>query len=161
MKIMFIIMGIVLSLIAGITFAGGNHIHKHSHDHGENDSSVVGKPGYLKNVSRTIELQMTFKHFKPSKINVKKGETIKFVLKNVSEKEHEIMIGTMKELKEHAKTMRENPEWVHVDPNQVTVGAGKTGELIWQFTKVGTIPFACPRHGHFKAMRGEITVADK
>lgn len=161
MKIIFIIIAIVLSQITGVTFADGNHAHKHSHAHDENNSSVVGKLGNPENVSRTIELQMTFKHFKPSRIHVKKGETIKFVLKNVSEKEHEIMIGTMEELKEHAKTMRKNPDWVHVDSNQVTVEAGKTGELIWQFTEAGTIPFACPRHGHFKAMRGEITVADK
>jgi uncharacterized cupredoxin-like copper-binding protein len=161
MKITFIVMAIVLSLITSVAFSGGNHAHKHDHGHGGNNSSVVGKPGDLKNVSRTIKLQMTYKHFKPSRINVKKGETIKFVLKNVSEKEHEIMIGTIEELKEHAKTMRKNPDWVHVDPNQVTVEAGKTGEMIWQFTEAGTIPFACPRHGHFKAMRGEITVADK
>lgn len=160
MKIIYIIIAIALSLLTSITFAGGNHAHKHVH--GGNDSSaIVGKPGNPENVSRTIELQITFKHFKPSKVNVKKGETVKFVLKNVSEKEHEIMIGTIKELKEHAKAMRKNPDWVHVDPNQVTVEAGKTGELIWQFTEAGTIPFACPRHGHFKAMRGEITVAGK
>ena len=162
MKIIFILMAVVLSLIAGVTFAGGNHAHKHGHAHGENDSSaIVGKPGNPENVSRTIELQMTFKHFKPSRINVKKGETIKFVLKNVSEKKHEIMIGTMEELKEHAKAMRKNPDWVHVDPNQVAVEAGNTRELIWQFTEAGTIPFACPRHGHFRSMRGEIKVTEK
>lgn len=162
MKIIFIIMAIVLSLITSLTFAGGNHAHKYGHDHDGNDASLaVGKPGDPGNVSRTIELQMTFNRFEPSKVNVREGETVKFVLKNVSEKEHEIMIGTLEELEEHAKAMRKNPNWVHVDPNQVTVEAGKTRELIWEFTKAGTIPFACPRHGHFKAMRGEITVTEK
>ena len=162
MKILYIILAIALSLLTSITFAGGNHAHKHGHAHSGSDSStIVGKPGNPENVSRTIELQMTFKHFKPSKLHVKKGETVKFVLKNVSEKKHEIMIGTMEELKEHTKAMRKNPDWVHVDPNQVAVDAGKTRELIWQFTHAGTVPFACPRHGHFKSMRGEITVAEK
>ena len=162
MKILYIILAIALSLLTSITFAGGNHVHKHGHTYGGNDSStIVGKLGDPEDVSRTIKLQMTFKHFKPSKVHVKRGETVKFVLKNVSEKKHEIMIGTMEELKEHAKAMRKNPDWVHVDPNQVVVDAGKTGELIWQFTDEGTVPFACPRHGHFKSMRGEITVAEK
>lgn len=160
MKMIFIIIAIVLSLVTSISFAGGKHAHVHGHGH-EGNGSVVGVPGDPNNVSRIIVLEMTFKHFKPSNIDVKKGETIKFVLKNVSEKEHEIMIGTMKELEAHAKEMRKNPHIAHVDPNQVTVDAGETKELIWNFTKAGTVPFACPRHGHFKSMRGEINVAAK
>ncbi len=148
------------------TFPDAGHVHDHEHDHehghghGENGSSV-GKPGDPNNVSRTIVLQMTFNRFKPSKINVKRGETIKFIFKNTSEKKHEFMIGTMSELKEHAKMMRKHPDMEHTEPNQVTVNSGESRELVWEFTEVGTIPFACPRHGHFKGMRGEIKVTAK
>ncbi len=146
------------------TFPDAGHVHDHEHDHehghGENGSSV-GKPGDPNNVSRTIVLQMTFNRFKPSKINVKRGETIKFIFKNTSEKRHEFMIGTMSELKEHAKMMRKHPDMVHTEPDQVTVNSGESRELVWKFTEVGTIPFACPRHGHFKGMRGEIKVTAK
>lgn len=158
-RILIIISAIIFSLTVSVVFSGGSHSHKHGHGHDqEGNMSLVGKPGNLSDISRTIVLEMTFNKFKPSKINVKKGKTIKFVLKNVSEKEHEIMIGTMKELEEHAKMMRKDPHLEHVDPNQVTVGPGETKELVWQFTNMGTVPFACPRHGHFKSMRGEISV---
>ena len=160
MKIIFIILAVALSLVASVTFAGGNHAHVHGHEQEVNEA-LVGEPGDPNKVSRTIVLEMTFKRFKPSRIDVKKGETIKFVLKNISNKEHEIMIGTMKELEAHAKEMRINSHTAHLDPNQVTVSPGETEKLVWKFTRAGTVPFACPRHGHFKSMRGEIIVAAK
>jgi uncharacterized cupredoxin-like copper-binding protein len=47
----------------------------------------------------------------------------------------------------------------HADPNQVTVDPGKTGELVWQFTKAGTFDFACLVPGHFEAgMVGKVRV---
>ena len=44
--------------------------------------------------------------------------------------------------------------------------SGKTGELVWQFTKAGTVDFACPLPGHFKGMnfpgmKGTIKVESK
>ena len=64
---------------------------------------------------------------------------------------HEMVLGTIKELKAHAEMMRKFPEMVHADPNQVSVEPGKTGELVWQFTKAGTFDFACLVPGHFEA----------
>jgi len=152
MKNIMIISAMALYLASSMVFADASH--------GENGSSV-GKPGDPNNVSRSIVLQMTFNRFKPSKINVKRGETIKFVLNNISKKKHEMMIGTMAELKEHAKMMRKHPNMEHDEPNKVSVDSGESRELVWQFTEVGTIDFACPRYGHFKGMRGEIKVATK
>jgi uncharacterized cupredoxin-like copper-binding protein len=55
--------------------------------------------------------------------------------------------------------MRKSPEMEHADPNQVSVEPGKTGELIWQFTRDGTFDFACLEPGHFEAgMVGRILV---
>jgi Cu/Ag efflux protein CusF len=55
--------------------------------------------------------------------------------------------------------MRKFPEMEHADPNQVSVGPGKTGELVWQFAKEGTFDFACLVPGHFEAgMVGKILV---
>jgi uncharacterized cupredoxin-like copper-binding protein len=55
--------------------------------------------------------------------------------------------------------MRKFPEMEHADPNQVTVDPGKTGELVWQFTKAGTFDFACLVPGHFEAgMFGKVRV---
>ena len=65
----------------------------------------VGSPGDPAKVSRTIEITMVENRFKPSEINVKQGETIKFVLKNAGKKKHEMMIGTPEDIDEHGKMM--------------------------------------------------------
>jgi len=47
----------------------------------------------------------------------------------------------------------------HTDPNRLSVDPGKTGTLVWQFTRAGTFDFACLQPGHFEAgMRGKIAV---
>jgi uncharacterized cupredoxin-like copper-binding protein len=130
---------------------------KESKGHGAD----LGKPGDAKKVSRTIEVGMgDDMRFKPADIQVKRGETIKFVVKNHGALTHEMVLGTMKELKEHAALMRKSPEMEHDDPNAVSVEPGKTGALIWQFTKAGTFDYACLVPGHFEAgMVGKIIVS--
>ena len=95
----------------------------------------------------------------PAKIKVKRGETIKFVVHNNGTVKHEMVLGTIKELKEHAVLMQKFPEMEHVDPNMASVEPGKTGELLWQFTRAGTFTFACLQPGHFEAgMVGKVAV---
>ena len=134
--------------------AGGGHSADGGHALG------VGEPGDLKTVSRTIQVVMTDDmKFTPSNVNVKRGETIRFVVRNAGHTKHEMVIGTMAELKEHAEMMRRMPGMEHDDPNQVALNAGKTGELLWQFTKAGTVDFACLQPGHFEAgMMGKVSV---
>jgi uncharacterized cupredoxin-like copper-binding protein len=70
-----------------------------------------------------------------------------------------MVLGTIKELKEHAEMMRKFPEMEHADPNQVSVEPGMAGELVWQFTRAGTFDFACLVPGHFEAgMVGKVQV---
>ena len=98
--------------------------------------------------------------FSPASISAKRGETIRFVLKNPGQLKHEMVLGTIEELKEHAALMVKFPQMEHADPNQASVEPGKTGQLIWQFTKAGTFDFACLQAGHYEAgMKGQITVA--
>jgi len=55
--------------------------------------------------------------------------------------------------------MKKNPEMEHADANMVTVAPGKTGDIIWQFTKAGKVDFACLQPGHFDAgMKGLVAV---
>jgi uncharacterized cupredoxin-like copper-binding protein len=130
-------------------------------------SESVGSPGDPSKVSRTIEITAVENRFKPSEINVKQGETIKFVVKNNGKKKHEMMLGTPDEIDDHGKMMKKNPDMEHHDhPNMVTVNPGETGELVWHFTEAGTVSFACPLPGHFKGMNfpgmtGIITVEAK
>lgn len=128
--------------------------------HGGGHAAALGKPGDPGKVTRTIEVGMgDDMRFQPANIQVKRGETIKFVVKNNGALKHEMVLGTMKELKEHAALMRKSPGMEHDDPNAVSVEPGQTGTLVWQFTKAGTFDFACLEPGHFEAgMVGKIIV---
>lgn len=121
-------------------------------------AASLGSPGNSGQVSRTVEITMVDNRFKPSEINVKQGETIKFMLRNTGKKKHEMVIGTPEELDEHAKMMKKFPDMEHSEPNMISVDPGKTGELIWQFTEAGTVNFECTLPGHFKEMRGTVLV---
>lgn len=138
-------------LIAAPAFAHGPSGHP----------SPVGEPGKPEAVSRTIEVVMNDKmRFLPANISVKRGETIRFVVKNDGFEPHEFMLGEMKELQEHAEVMRKHPTMVHEEPNAITVNPSQTGELIWKFTHTGKVDFACLIPGHFEAgMKGDIQVS--
>jgi uncharacterized cupredoxin-like copper-binding protein len=127
----------------------------------DEEAASPGNPGNSAQMSRTIEVTMEDNRFKPSEINVKQGETIKFMLRNTGKKKHEMVIGTPEELDKHAKMMKKFPDMEHSEPNMITVDPGKTGELIWQFTEAGTVNFECTLPGHFKEMRGTVLVEAK
>jgi len=131
-----------------------------AHPAGGGHAQGVGKPGNPKKVSRTIQVLMSDDmKFTPAGIKVKRGETIKFVLRNVGRIRHEMVIGSMAELKEHAELMRRMPGMEHDEPNQAEADPGKSAELVWQFTRTGTVDFACLQPGHFEAgMTGKVLV---
>ncbi|MBU6436564.1 MAG: hypothetical protein KGQ77_03475, partial [Betaproteobacteria bacterium] len=46
------------------------------------------------------------------------------------------------------------------EPNMVTVAPGQTGNVIWKFTRSGSVSFACLQPGHYDAgMKGAVQVA--
>lgn len=152
-KLLLALPGVLLAFNAWSAGAhGGGH-------HG--DEEAIGKPGDASKVTRTIRVDMTDDmRFKASKIAVKQGETIRFVVKNSGKIRHEMVLGTPQELREHAEAMKKNPGMEHADANQVTLDPGKTGEIVWQFTKAGKVDFACLQPGHYEAgMKGMVTVA--
>ena len=133
---------------------------KKEEGHAGGHAATVGRPGDPDKVTTAIEVEMNDDmRFRPDFIEVKRGETVKFVVKNAGKTKHELVLGTIGELKAHAVLMRKFPEMEHDDPNQVSVEPGKTGELIWQFTQPGRFYFACLVPGHFEAgMVGKILV---
>jgi uncharacterized cupredoxin-like copper-binding protein len=152
-RILFGFSALLVAVSATIALAAPGHDGGHAH-------SAVGKAGDPKKVSRTIEVVMNDQmRFLPDKVTVKPGETIRFVVKNVGEIKHEMMLGTKKELMEHAKVMQQHPGMEHDDDNAVTLEPGKTGEIVWQFTRAGTFMFGCLMPGHVEAgMVGSISV---
>jgi uncharacterized cupredoxin-like copper-binding protein len=123
-------------------------------------ASALGKPGDHAKIDRTIEIATSDDmRFSPSEIRVKRDQTIRFKVVNGGQMKHEMVLGTLAELKAHAALMRKFPEMEHDDPNAVTVEPGKAGELVWLFTRTGNFDFACLVPGHFEAgMRGRIRV---
>ncbi|MDO8440265.1 MAG: cupredoxin family protein [Polaromonas sp.] len=154
MKSRNILLALPGALLAMTAMAAGNHAGGHG------GVAEIGKPGVASQVTRTVVVDMTDDmRFHSSKIAVKQGETIRFVAKNSGKVKHEMVLGTLKELKEHYEVMKKNPEMEHADDNMVTVAPGKSGEIIWQFTKAGKVDFACLQPGHYDAgMKGLVTV---
>ena len=141
-------------VLSASAMAAGSHSGGHGDD-------AIGKPGVASKVSRTIQIDMTDNmRFNAAAVTAKQGETIRFVIKNSGKIKHEMVLGTEKDLKEHYEQMKKHPEMEHAEPNMVTLAPGKTGEIIWQFTKAGKVDFACLQPGHYEAgMKGLVTVS--
>lgn len=147
--------------MVGVSHAGAGQSHGAGHEQPrEGHASTIGKPGKAQNVRRTVTVDMTDDmRFTPATVSFKRGETVRFVVKNSGKIKHEMVLGSASELKEHGEMMRKMPEMAHADKNAVQVEPGKTGELVWQFSKAGTFDFACLQPGHFEAgMKGKIAV---
>ena len=126
-----------------------------------NSEVDIGKPGDSAKVSRIIKLTQVDNMFLPAEITVSEGETVRFVIKNGGNNKHEMLMGSMADLKKIANMRRKFPEKDHSETHLIQLEPGQQKELIWQFTHAGTIDFACPLPGHFKKMRGIITVEKK
>ena len=151
----------IAALVAsGAAFASGSHGGGHGHDDGD---TAIGKPGVATKATRTINIDMSDNmRYTPSTIQVKQGETVRFIVKNTGQVKHELSVGTEKELLEHLEQMKKFPDMEHDEPGKVTLQPGKQGEIVWQFTKKGAVNFACLMPGHYEAgMKGAIKVGQK
>jgi uncharacterized cupredoxin-like copper-binding protein len=124
------------------------------------EEHAFGKQGDPKKATRTIAIDMTdMMRFTPPEITVKQGEAIRFVVTNKGRLMHEMVIGTMEELKAHGELMKKHPGMEHDEPYMAHVSSGKKEEMVWHFTKAGEFHYACLVPGHFEAgMIGKITV---
>ena len=158
MKSRNILIALPAVFLAMSAMAGGTHGGGHGHD-----DEAIGKPGVAAQVTRTVTVDMKDDmRFHASDIAAKKGETIRFIVKNVGKARHEMSLGTEKELLEHLEQMKKNPGMEHDEPSKITLDAGKQGEIVWQFTKAGTVNFACLMPGHYEAgMKGQVKVGTK
>ena len=97
--------------------------------------------------------------FVPARLEVKKGEQIKFVLRNNGELDHEFVLASTADNLKHAEAMQKNPDMAHEEPNGRQLAPKKTGEMVWKFTKAGEFEYACLIPGHREAgMTGTIVV---
>lgn len=161
MKHLLLATSILLGIVSTGAYAHSEKSHSKKFSAAQlAEEKPFGKAGDPQKVTRTITFHMTDKmRFDPSQITVKQGETIRFVARNNGKIMHEMVIGTMKDLKEHAEQMKKFPGMEHDEPYMAHVAPGKSEEIIWQFTKAGEFDFACLIAGHFDAgMVGKIRV---
>lgn len=122
--------------------------------------TAFGRTGDPKKVTRTMTVTMRdTMRFEPAHLTVREGDTVRLVVRNSGKVLHELVLGTEKELAEHAELMKKFPGMEHDEPYMAHVSSGKRGEIVWQFTEAGTFKFACLIPGHFEAgMVGTIRV---
>jgi len=127
------------------------------------EEKAFGREGDPKKVSRTVTVDMSDKmRFSPASLTVRQGETVRFVVKNSGKVMHEMVLGTMQELKEHAELMKKYPGMEHDEPYMAHVVPGKTERIVWQFTKPGEFYYGCLVPGHFDAgMLGKINITTR
>lgn len=130
-------------------------------DYSSAEQHEFGRAADPRKAGRTVRVEMVDRmRFLPAEIKVRRGEIVRFVPVNKGQVLHEMVLGTMEELKKHAELMRKHPGMEHDEPHMAHVGPGKSGEIGWQFTQAGEFYYACLIPGHFEAgMIGKVTVA--
>ena len=152
-----------LAAIAVLMSAGAALAGPGAGGHGHGDETAYGKPGDPKKPARPIQVVMSEKDgkmsFIPDRIEVRRGEQIRFQLRNNGELDHELVLATLEENLKHAIEMQKNPDMEHDDPNAKRLAPKKAGEIVWAFTKPGEFDFSCLIPGHREAgMTGKIIV---
>ena len=132
-------------------------------NYSEAEETPFGRAADPRKAKRTVRVEMIDQmRFIPAEITVRRGEIVRFVPVNKGQVMHEMVLGTMDELKKHAEMMKQHPEMEHAEPHMAHVAPGKSGELGWQFTKSGEFFYGCLIPGHFDAgMIGKVKVIAK
>lgn len=152
---------LALLALAGTAWAHGDNKHA-----AQKPAAVVkeqkawGIAADPKAKARVIEVRMTDDmRFSPDRIEVREGETVRFVIRNAGKVLHEMVIGTKEALDEHAALMKKHPGMEHDEAYMAHVSTGKRGEIAWNFNRPGQFQFACLIPGHYEAgMVGTIVV---
>lgn len=119
-----------------------------------------GRTGNPTQVSRTVRVSMSDRmRFTPDALTVRAGDAVRFVVRNEGKLMHEFVLGTARELAEHAEAMKKFPTMEHDEPYMAHVAPGRQAEVVWQFTRPGEFLFGCLLPGHFDAgMVGRVRV---
>lgn len=157
-----------LAVAALLLAANGTVAHAHGDaPHGTKPAEVAGaeqmpfgRAGDPKAAGRTVDVTMKdTMRFSPATLTVKRGETVRFIVRNEGKLVHEMVLGTEAELAKHAELMRRFPDMEHDEPHMVHVKPGTSEDLVWTFNRSGEFRFACLVPGHYEAgMTGTITV---
>ena len=135
---------------------------------------MIGEKGNPNKVDKVIEIKMYDNYFIPSEINIKKNQTIKFIVHNHGEFVHEFNIATKEMHLKHQPEMMKMVEYEillpdkidkkkmkdiskkdhsmsHSHSNSVLLEPNKSGEIIWKFNTDSKLEAACNIPGHYES----------
>ena len=141
----------------------------------------IGSKGKLSDVTRTIEVKMYDNYYEPNVFKIKKGETVKFKVKNLGELVHEfnianpmmhikhqpemelmveneILLGDRIDKDKMQKMAAMDKSMGHSHSNSVLLAPKEEGTLIWKFENAVNIEIACNVPGHYQT--GMIAAVD-
>src|SRR2546430_14596230 len=119
-----------------------------SHENHVHESYAAGEPGDPKKPSRTIEVEMSEMAYTPSRIEVKRGEQIRFVIRNAGKEDHEFLLATTEENLKHGEEMKKHPHMEHDDPNGVRLAPKKSAEIVWKFSNARVFEYSSLNPDH-------------
>ncbi len=134
---------------------------------------TIGEKGKSSEVNRVIEIKMYDNYYQPNEINIKKGETIKFIVHNYGELVHEFNIATKEMHIKHQSEMmkmvenqillgdkidkkkmkemsKKDHSMGHSHSNSVLLEPNQSAELIWKFSADTNLEAACNVPGHYQ-----------
>lgn len=153
MKILWVLL--MVMGVAEVALAGAGHEHGHA-----SVDAASGRPGKAAQTTRTVRIStLDSMRYDQSRMQVRAGETVRFIVHNPGKLPHEFALGSLEEQQEHAVMMAAHPDMQHHEANTLSLAPGETRELVWQFGKAGKLEIACHLPGHYEAgMKAEVIV---
>lgn len=135
-----------LVVALGLLTAACNGHDGHSDTAGGNDDQA----------ERTVEVEMVDIAFRPERLDIERGETVRFVFLNNGDATHDAFIGGPPAQQDHEREMRAMDAGGAVGhsgdmESGLTVTPGGRGELTYTFDDVGPIEIGCHQPGHYAA----------
>jgi len=151
---------LLLILIPSISFGG--------------TMNMIGEKGDPAEVSKVILVKMYDNYYEPNKFEIKKNQTIKFIVYNYGELVHEFNIATKAMHLKHQPEMmkmveneillvdridkkkmkelsKKDHSMSHSHSNSVLLEPSQSAELIWKFNTNAELEAACNVPGHYEA----------
>lgn len=125
--------------------------------HADTENNSVSKPGMADRIVTITALDI---RYDLPALEVKTGDTVRFVVTNKGNSVHEFVLGDAEEQAEHEKMMQSMRGMIMADEaNAIRLKPGETKELVWMFAKAGALEYACHQPGHYaEGMVGKIVV---
>ena len=134
--------------------------------------SMIGEKGDPAEVSKVIVVKMYDNYYEPNKFEIKKNQTIKFIVYNYGELVHEFNIATKAMHLKHQPEMmkmveneilladridkkkmkelsKKDHSMSHSHSNSVLLEPNQSGEIIWKFNTSTDLEVACNVPGHY------------